>query len=394
MNFGGGSSDWHTLLVGGLGKGGKAYYALDVSNPASLSNETNLATAVKWEFTHTDLGYSFDQPLIVKTAKYGWVVIVTSGYNNTDGKGYFFVIKASDGSLLEPPIPTGAGSTTNDAGLAHPTAFVPDYRDGTADAVYAGDLLGNVWRLDLTGSSTYSVDKIAYLTTSGSQPQPITVTPIVEYDQSTSKRYVFVGTGRMLDDTDFLDTQKQTFYAINDGTRSNFFNSATLPTGVSFPITRSNLDDNTNTTAADGIGAGTANKVGWFVDLENGPAGYAYRIDNDMASNAGVIAFFTNAPDGDVCTASGTHQLYAMAYGTGKSLLYDGTTPSAVIIKHTSHTAGLGTNVSMYKGGSTGGSGVNLRACNDGGICLDHNLGGADSTGFKQLNWRELPTAE
>ena len=37
-------------LVGGLGKGGKGYYALDVSTPADITDESELAARVLWEF--------------------------------------------------------------------------------------------------------------------------------------------------------------------------------------------------------------------------------------------------------------------------------------------------------------------------------------------------------
>jgi type IV pilus assembly protein PilY1 len=39
---------WKTILVGGLNKGGKAYYALDITDPASPK--------LLWEFTHSNLG--------------------------------------------------------------------------------------------------------------------------------------------------------------------------------------------------------------------------------------------------------------------------------------------------------------------------------------------------
>ena len=84
--------------------------------------------------------------------KYGWVVIFASGYNNADGKGYFFIVNPRTGALLE-KIGTGAGSTGDPAGMAHVQAFLLDRTDGTADAVYAGDLHGNLWRLDVTASS-------------------------------------------------------------------------------------------------------------------------------------------------------------------------------------------------------------------------------------------------
>ena len=40
------ANDWRTLLVGGLGKGGKGYYAIDVTDPTSWTTETAVAGKV------------------------------------------------------------------------------------------------------------------------------------------------------------------------------------------------------------------------------------------------------------------------------------------------------------------------------------------------------------
>jgi Tfp pilus tip-associated adhesin PilY1 len=39
-----------TILVGGLGKGGRGYYALDISDPSSIVTENNLASVALWEY--------------------------------------------------------------------------------------------------------------------------------------------------------------------------------------------------------------------------------------------------------------------------------------------------------------------------------------------------------
>jgi type IV pilus assembly protein PilY1 len=39
-----------SILVGGLGKGGKGYYALDITDPADITDEDELAARVRWEF--------------------------------------------------------------------------------------------------------------------------------------------------------------------------------------------------------------------------------------------------------------------------------------------------------------------------------------------------------
>ncbi len=107
-------SSWRTLLVGGLNAGGRGYYALDITNP-NVANETELASKVLWEFpnastpsaTANNVGLSFGKPVLAKTKAAGWVVLVTSGYNNSngDGKGHLFVLNPDTGALIR-DIPT------------------------------------------------------------------------------------------------------------------------------------------------------------------------------------------------------------------------------------------------------------------------------------------------
>ncbi len=57
---------WHTMLVGGLNKGGKSIYALDITTPGSFS-EANATSIFKWEFTDAaDLGFTYSRPAIVR----------------------------------------------------------------------------------------------------------------------------------------------------------------------------------------------------------------------------------------------------------------------------------------------------------------------------------------
>lgn len=381
VNFGAGASDWHSLLVGGLGKGGKSYFAIDVTHPETLSNEGKLADAIKWEFTHPHMGYTYGKPVIVKTEKYGWVVILTSGYNNDDGKGYFFILNPSTGDLLQ-AIPTGQGSTSNDAGLATASAYVNDYRDYTADSVYAGDMLGNVWRLDLTGKpDQYPAPiKIAELTSPTGTPQPVTVAPRIEVDKSTSKRYVFVGTGRFLDSSDVMNTQGQTFYAIHDGINSAFFTTSTAP--IIFPFHRKDMSNNTDLKTGLAVSLPDG-KTGWYIDLGWGANGVGYRIDQDLNSGAGVIAFVANLPTGNACKPSGVHDLYALTYGTGKSVLLD----NGVVVDKIAAIPGLGGSPAIFdtkEGLKIGDSSTTeiLNKINDLNELID--------PGFKILNWRGI----
>jgi type IV pilus assembly protein PilY1 len=381
------SADWRTLLIGGLGKGGKGYYALDVTDPASWSSETAVAGKVLWEFTDPRMGYSYGVPSVVKTKKYGWVVVLTSGYNNSDGIGYFFFVNPRTGDLLEAVATTG-GTTSSPVNLAQHTAYVADYTDMTADAIYAGDLQGHVWRLDVTGTGAYTSPTLfATLADADGNAQPVTTRPLVEVEPNSLVRYVLVGTGRLLADTDIASSAVQTFYAIVDGvsTSGGFYTSATLPTGVTFPITRSELNADTNLLV--GIGSSPSSAMGWYVDLPVS-SGVAQRVNVDPTANSGVVAFIGNLPNGSVCSPTGTGTLYALSLATGQTVLETTTSNGTTsLIASSTPIFGILTDLSilrvngtlrLYTGGSTGDV-----------VVAPANL--STSSGIKQLNWRDVP---
>ena len=316
--------DWHTVLIGGLGKGGRSYYAIDVTDPASMTSESAVAGKVLWEFTDEDMGYTYGAPTVAKTDKYGWVVILPSGYNNKTGKGYFFIIHPVTGKLLE-KVSTGEGSVTRDAGLAHANAFAFSLSDGKTDAAYAGDLLGNVWRWDLRGrpGSYPAPVKIAQLTDDKGNLQPITSRPMIEYSPLSKRRHVLVGTGRLLDSTDIVSSQQQSFYSLGDGSLARF--DTTGP----FPRTRSDLTPVTDLTS------GSSEPTNWYIDLgtetiASGPdrgMTNAWRVTDPaviLRQGPTYAAFAAVLPTGDACEPSGHSRVYAINVATGQSALEDG----------------------------------------------------------------------
>ncbi len=379
-----GGADWHSVLIGGLGKGGKSYYAIDVTDPATMASETAVADRVLWEFSHADMGLSYGEPTVVKTRKYGWTVIFASGYGNSDGKGYIFFVNPRNGELLERVQVSNLGTTTSEAGLAHVAAYVLDLSDGVADAVYGGDLMGNVWRLDITATSgNYPAPlRLATLATAGGSAQPVTSRPLIEVQPSTGKRFVFIGTGRLLADTDANSTQGQTFYAIWDGTGMGFNAAANLPPGVNFPVDRSELANNTNLIA--GVAVNPSTPMGWYVDLGAGAQSIAFRVVTDPASFFGVVSFTAVLPNGNACAPSGSSRVYAVEFGSGKSVLLQATEP----IAYSEHIAGVVTDVRFL---SVNGK-VRLVVGSDTGQVgtLPGNFGAAMA--LRRLNWRELPT--
>jgi type IV pilus assembly protein PilY1 len=346
-----------------------------------------VAGKVLWEFSHPKLGYTYGEPALVKTKKHGWVLIFGSGYNNSDGKGYFFIINPRTGALLE-KIGTGVGSTGDDAGLAHVQAFILDRTDGTADSVYAGDLHGNVWRLDLTATSgAYPAPtKLAELTDSSGVRLPVTSRPLVVVQPRTNKRFVTIGTGRLLHPSDSASTQAQRFFAITDGSGVRFNKSPDLPSGMSFPIQRSNLKGLTDLTKK--VVFDTATEIGWFVDLGVVASGAGWRVITDPTSYLSFVAFTAMVPSSDsACEPHGNSRVYAIDLGTGESRLRNA---SGDAVPYLSTLPGVVTDLRFYNvdgkarllAGSDTGETKNYEG--------DWSLGG----GLRRLNWRSVPLTD
>jgi type IV pilus assembly protein PilY1 len=385
---------WRTVLVGGLGKGGKAYYALDITDPNSVNintgqstAESTVATRVLWEFTHSDLGYTYGEATAVKTKKYGWVLIFGSGYNNTDGKGYFFIVNPRTGELIQ-KIGTGEGAPTAQAGLAHVQAYVLDRTDNTADSVYAGDLLGNLWRLDLRDANgVYPAPvKLARLTDSSNNPRPVTTRPTLIVQPGSLKRWVTVGTGRLLDASDVASTQPQAMYAIQDGNALSF--NVTAPTGFTFPITTTQLLQLTDLTKVATLNTNT--QIGWYVDLGL-TAGQGWRVISDPSSFYGSVEFTTTLPGGDACSPSGTSRVYSIDLGTGQSDLVadDGTT----VIAYNAAMEGMATEQRSYGIDDNGKIRRMLVVGDTKGKTKGVKTKQLTAPGLRRLNWRELPLA-
>lgn len=223
------------LVVGGLGRGGKGYYCLNVTGAENLlfDAEFDAASIVKWEYpsiNDPDLGYTYSDAYIVNS-KDGWVVIFGNGYESDNGKAVLYVIKLdSDGAIdVVEKLDTGVGDpSVNCNGLSTPTLIDVDL-DGLVDYGYAGDLLGNMWKFDFTGSTVGSW-KVAY-DDSSNVPQPlftarnadgdiqsITSKPDVMRACGGRKGYLVVyGTGRYLGLEDLADVGTvQSIYGIWD----------------------------------------------------------------------------------------------------------------------------------------------------------------------------------
>jgi len=380
-----GTPNWATALIGGLGKGGTSFYAIDVTDAQTLSTSTEAAIAKKvlWEYTDSTMGYSFGTPVVAKVAQYGWVVLLTSGYDNSDGYGYLYIVNPATGALLQ-KIRTPSASS----GLTQASAFTENYTDYTAESVYVGDLNGQVWRFNLTtpaghtGSYTYPAPTlIAQLTDPSGNPQPVTSAPDVEIHPVTLERYVLIGTGRLLNVNDVPSTQVQTFYAIIDGYADSFNPDAT-------PATRTNMTAISNITAGATI---PSTSRGWYYDLSAG-----YRVLSMPVTYNGVVAFSALLPTGtssDPCDPVGSSEVFATNYSTGTSVLNSNTTGFISFAGPVTTLSYLNTGSSNAGSNGSNTSGVQLFAGGP-GIPITAIPTTQTSLATRTINWREIPTPD
>lgn len=317
-----GNHEWHTILAGGVGLGGRGVYALDITSPASFS-----ASNVLWEFDSdmssletgctasygsckaSDLGYTVSQPNIGRLSNGKWVVLVPNGYfpdcttpdfptadaascnsvaqqapKDTSGNPYsaLFVMDAQTGAMIaELKTPTNLGVTS--FGLATPV--LGDYNsDQVDDVAFAGDVEGNLWRFDLSDTSpsgwTVTLVYKGKFESGHQGVQPITTMPRLFPDASTNRFMVVFGTGKFLGIGDNSNNEVQTLYGVRDvvGTTytqadltEQFLHEYVVPTGQ--PNAGASLrcvtGDATNTcaataTPANAIPASGAGSGGWF----------------------------------------------------------------------------------------------------------------------------------
>ncbi|MFW5440131.1 MAG: PilC/PilY family type IV pilus protein [Methylophilaceae bacterium] len=326
-NCSSGTATWKTVLVGGLGSGGKGYFALDITDPDSPD--------VLWEFDDTvddDVGYSFGNPIITKKADGTWVVLVTSGYNNISGsnpgKGFLYVLDAvtgqiivDSGTLIPFKYATGEGDATTPSGLAKIRGFIAEaQKNNTVLNVYGGDLKGNVWRFDINnpqspGNSTTRVNpfKLAKLKDASGNEQPITVKP--ELSAVGNKRLVFFGTGKYLEISDLSDTSTQSLYAFTDESYDDLDNLAAT---LNNPRTDTNMVNQviTNSGAQRSVSSNAVDYTtdrGWYIDLPD--TGERQNVPSQLVF--GTLLVPTIVPSNTACSPGGYGWINFLNFKTG-----------------------------------------------------------------------------
>ena len=361
------SRAWRSIIVGTLRGGGKGVFALDVTNPGSFADTAgSAAQTALWEFTSNDdadLGFTYSRPTIVPTnatdgSDIRWAAIFGNGYNNGgDCRAKLFVVFLDgglDGTWTEGTdylkMDTNTGTTADCNGLSTP-AVVDLNADGKADAVYAGDLHGNMWNFDLCNKDNAGLCRgtgwgVAYDTggggataaplftarDAGGSRQPITAQPIVISHPTilsgglAPNVLVLFGTGQYLVDGDKADTAppSHSYYGVWDRGDAGLDRSRLMQqifetgfgAGADFRITGLDEPDYTNSNANN-------REYGWYLDLpdtseaDNSAAGAPERVVTRSVVIGDIVFFNTLVPTANGCDIGGYGYLMSVETKNG-----------------------------------------------------------------------------
>lgn len=322
---------WGTFLVGGLGGGGKGYYALDITNQHTFAaaTESALSALPKWEFTSaddSDLGYTFNEPAVdsltgaykqiakVADSAVGstgqWRVIVGNGFGSTAGQAALLMLDANTGTVSNKLV-ASAGPNN---GLATPFPFDSD-GDGLVDTVYAGDLLGNVHKFQFSkpSGSDFVIARSGvaggawrYLGVLYASGEPITTAPAVTRACDGNGWIVAFGSGKLNEDADYTDTADRRFYAITDKGPSSALTVLSTNLASITPVT----SGSTRSWATPDL----TGKRGWKMNFTGGERVLS---NSSFPPDTGVVLFGTTKPNGDACTPENSGFIMAVNLCSG-----------------------------------------------------------------------------
>jgi type IV pilus assembly protein PilY1 len=376
-----GEREWRTVVLGGMREGGRAYYALDVTQPDRLDAD-GLADplagtyvpsclgggadcgplpfpSVLWEFTDTadedgngapDLGDTWSKPntgrirvlengrpAVKFVAVFGGgldalfkqqPVDPATGQAREPSGNFLYMVDIETGRILYKRRLDLVGGATIPASAPSEPAAVDTDQDGFLDTVYIGNTAGYLYKVDLRTEA--AVDPLTRRITApewepfavfSTGSRPIYFPPSVVFVGSLGKYALAFGTGDR-EDLWSETTQEGRFYILlDDDFRPG--NSSPVRTeanyvGISGEISVSaNLAEGTNFLVSPPPGK----LAGYYLRL-----GVKERVITRAFALAGVTVFSSYAPEsrtaGDaVCAQGGESHLFVVQTANGNSVL-------------------------------------------------------------------------
>ena len=317
----------------GMRRGGKAYYALDVTNP----EVPRLMWTIEKSGDFSELGFTFSTPRVglIKTSTGAIPVVMfaggydlnkddRSGVGTNDSEGNaIYVVNAETGQLIWKARGGSGGASTRvyeHPGLVDsiPSALTAADTDGDGytDRLLVGDTGGNIWRADLVGSDT-SDWKLSLLASLGrhaggasgkfSDRRFFHRPDLVQSkDENGNFDAVLIGSGDRADPLDGGGVTSNYFYMIKDRNTS-------VGGGLDTGVQHTTLADVTSNCIQSGSCSPDLD-TGWKLQMED----YGEKVLATPLTMSGQVFFTTYMPQGgsraSACSPSeGSGRLYAVA---------------------------------------------------------------------------------
>lgn len=270
---------WRTALAAGGREGGSSLFALDITEPAD--------PVVMWQ---SDLpnGKTFNSEVEIVGIAGNAVALVGSGLDIDTGQAWIYGYDMETGDLLGSLLLSESSKVRNKASKP---AIVDLDLDGNVDLIYAADLLGSVWRLEVGGFTNPASWGVTELFTGGLE---ITAPPVAAYGPDGAV-FVYFGSGAYLTEDDMITLEQQDFYCVydrHDGSTADKRSMADQTASISE----------------------VTDETGWYVELWNETG---ERVTESAVVVAETVIFTSFAPTQAACVGGGTSYLYQMRYDTG-----------------------------------------------------------------------------
>jgi type IV pilus assembly protein PilY1 len=435
---------WRNLLLGTTGAGAKAVYALDVTNPVSMT-----AASVKWEINpststnFSELGHVLSDVQSGYTPSGNWVAIFGNGYDSPTGVARLYIVNLLTGEYIK-HIDVAGTAGGNGLGAVR---LVRDDKQQIIGA-YAGDLKGKLWKFDLKDPSI-SNWRLGLNNTplyDAGTTKPITAAPAV-IPNPTGGNVIAFATGKLFENSDLTTTAGQSVYGVWD---SIPFGSPTtamtalaltnlvqqtiaLSSTATRTVTTTDLTQITQTVSYYSVSKNTftysATTRGWYIDLPNSGQRTVYPLDKlsnryigvdtvspinvnvtdpclQGAQGQGWLYFIDGltggGPDEAILDTNGDGQITTQTTtgggaqtntgdntSSGVSTTADGRNISVKVESRSSSTQTTYANL----GGGSGGSTLVRLTCAMLGTCGGSGGGSTNPTSlgvFKSREWRQL----
>jgi type IV pilus assembly protein PilY1 len=322
LSGGAACTTWSNLLLGTAGAGAKTVFAVDVTSPLTMT-----AANIKWEITTSSTGFA-NLGHILTDVQTGltmggqWVAVFGNGYNSADGKAHLYVVNLDTGAQIK-DFTAGTGTGNGLGGVR--LVYNNNDTDRRIVGVYAGDLLGNMWKFDMKDPSAanWAIGINGAPLYSTSPAKPITASPnVVPHPNNDGSRIVAFGTGKLFDaiPDDLGNTDVQSVYGVWDKVAFGATTTGTTVSGVSTLVaqTVSSASSGLNiVSSATGVTSTQtisyyslstnpidwASKNGWYIDLSNSGQRLIYAIETLVGRYAAVDTISPANISTDPCTA-------------------------------------------------------------------------------------------